>query len=279
MQVYWEYAFAENCLLDGLLLYLAVRAARGRVRPLNLIVASAAGGGEALLFPLFALPVWGAYPVKFAGGILLVLLAVSKAKPKTYVAASAFFLLFTFALGGLLTAAYSFFNVEYAEGNGYYIESAPVALVLALAGIFTVTAAKGISLLYKSVKLQRGIASCTLECGGRQFHWKGLCDSGNLLSFRGDPVCVISPAGAFALFGRSPSLAGRITLKTVNGTRDAPVFVCDKLKIGSVTKENVYLAVGEVSGKHYQMILHTALMEECDGSSGIAQTTVTEDKG
>ena len=57
------------------------------------------------------------------------------------------------------------------------------------------------------------------------------------------------------------------------------MFVCDKLKIGSVTKENVYLAVGEVSGKHYQMILHTALMEECDGSSDIAQTTVTEDKG
>ena len=44
MVVYWEYAFIGNALPDGLLLYLAVRCARMRVRPWRLLLASAMGG-------------------------------------------------------------------------------------------------------------------------------------------------------------------------------------------------------------------------------------------
>ena len=68
MTVYIEYAFAENALLDGLLLYLALRCARLRVSGWRLALASAAGGAQSLLFPVLSLPVWlsfGSVPHSF----------------------------------------------------------------------------------------------------------------------------------------------------------------------------------------------------------------------
>lgn len=44
MIVYWEYAFAENALLDGLLLYLAEKCACMKVRVLKLLLSACLGG-------------------------------------------------------------------------------------------------------------------------------------------------------------------------------------------------------------------------------------------
>ena len=58
MVVYWEYAFLENFLLDGLLLFLAVKCARGRAGVFNLLLAAGVGAAEAILFlPINALSV------------------------------------------------------------------------------------------------------------------------------------------------------------------------------------------------------------------------------
>lgn len=233
MVVYWEYAFAENFLLDGLLLFLALKCARNAVRPLRLIFAAAVGGAESLLFPLFSLPDRCAYAVKILGGILLVVIAVSKGTGKTYLVAGGAFFFLTFALGGLLTAAYSFFGVEYVEGQGYLIESAPVALVLAVAGIFTVLCFRAVSYLYRYRKLKAELFLCKLRSGEREVVWKGFADTGNCLTYRGKPVCVISAIAAFALFGEHPEEIGRITVTTVNGSRSSPVFACDSMEIGT----------------------------------------------
>ena len=129
MVVYWEYAFLENALLDGLLLYLALKCVRARVRPAKLLFAAASGGAFAVVFPLLALPVWAAYVVKFASGVVLVLLAGSGKRAKPYCMTAAVFFALTFAFGGLLTAVYSFFGIETADGTGFYLERAPVALI------------------------------------------------------------------------------------------------------------------------------------------------------
>ena len=106
MIVYWEYAFLENALLDGLLLYLAGTCARRRVCIWRLCLAAALGGAVAVVFPLIALPVWAAYFVKVVSGVLICLVACTGGAKACLIAVSAFFA-FTFALGGILTAAYS----------------------------------------------------------------------------------------------------------------------------------------------------------------------------
>ncbi len=276
MTVYAEYAFLENFLLDAELLYLALKCARGRVRVWQLLLAAAVGAGEALVFPLLPLPVWAAYFVKFLGGALIAVLAVSKGTKKTYLVATAAFFLMTFALGGLLTAAYSFFDVPYLEGIGYLVERAPVGLVLGLAGGFGILVAVCAKRFYRYRCERRAIFLCRLTAGKKTVKWKGFADSGNLLTFRGEPVCVASAAAIFALFGAHPREEGRIRVGTVNGGRDSPVFRCDELEIDGKTAHGVYITLGEVASKEYSIILHSALTEgdheTTEHSANLAET-------
>ncbi len=264
MVVYVEAAFLENFLLDGLLLYLALKCARIKPSVWRLLLAAAAGGAEALLFPVLKVPVWAAYLMKIAGGVLLVLIAVKGKKCKPYFVAGAIFFFLTFALGGLLTAAYSFFGVEYEEGNGFLVERAPVGLILGGAGVFAVAVAELAKYLYRYRKFKRELLPCKLKAGEREVRWTGYADSGNNLFYHGNPVCVTSAAAIFALFGRGAKEEGRMTVGTVNGSRTSPVFVCERMEIcankETITRQNVYLTVGEVSPE-YGLILNTALME------------------
>ncbi len=259
MTVYIELAFAENFLLDGLLLYLALKCARAKVGVLRLILAAAVGGGEALLFPLLALPVPLLYLVKFLGGFILALIAAKGGLKTGLVVACAFFAL-TFVLGGMLVAVYSFFGVAYVEGQGYLVEGAPVALVLAGGGILLIAVTKFVRVFYRRRLRKRDLFPCRMTVGERTVRWTGLADSGNRLSFRGKPVCVVSALGALALFRGSPPV-GRLRISTVSGSRVSPVFVCDKLELEGKVREKVYFTVGDVGSGEYSVILHTSLEE------------------
>ncbi len=259
MTVYIEIAFLENFLLDGLLLYLALRCARAEVKAVRLLLAAAVGGGEALLFPLFALPVPLAYLVKALGGVVLVVIAAKGGLKTCAVAICAFFAL-TFVLGGMLVAAYSFFGVSYVEGSGYLVESAPIGLVFAGSGILLFAVTRAACAFYRYRQRKKDLLPCSMTVGENTVRWTGLADSGNRLLFRGKPVCVISALGALALFRGTPPV-GRLRISTVSGSRVSPVFVCDKLELGGHVNEKVYFTVGEVDSKEYSVILHTSLEE------------------
>lgn len=264
--IYWEYAFLENFILDGLLLYLSLLCVRAKVKRWKLFIAAAAGGAEAVLFPLLTLPVWCAYLVKLAGGEILVILAGSGVRAKDYLLLSIVFFLLTFALGGMLTAAYSFFGVEYFAEGGYLVESAPVGLIFGGAGIFFLLVLHGTRKLYRRRKLEKNLVDCILCHGGKLLRWKGFWDSGNCLLFRGEPVCVVSAVGAFALFGKTPQAVGRMRISTVNGEREASVFCCEELRIGSSVRKNVFFTVGDIPAKEYCLILNTNLLEGDDNA-------------
>lgn len=258
MTVYIEYALLENFILDGLLLYLAVRIAHGEMKPLRILFAAIVGAGEALLFPVLSLPVWCAYLVKILGGVLLAAIAVKGVKPSVFVSV-AFFLL-TFALGGLLTAAYSFFGVSYGEGNGFLVERAPVALVFGAAGVFAVVIGESARRFFRFGKQERSITACTLEHDGKTVKWRGLADSGNLLEYRGRGVCVCSAAAIIALFGRGAREVGRISVQTVNGETERPVFECTLRTGKNGAPQPVLLTTGQVRSPRYQLILHTSYL-------------------
>lgn len=260
MVVYWEYAFAENALLDGVLLYLALKCARMRARPVRLLLSAALGGAFAVVYPLFPLPAWAAYAVKLLSGAVLALLAASGKRVKGYLVAVIAFFALTFALGGALAAIYSFFGIETVDGTGFYLERAPVALIVGGTCAFAICVLAGARAFWKYRAMRRNMFSCRLTAGERTVAWEAFADSGNCLTFHGAPVCVISAAGAFALFGAHPQAVGHMHIGTVNGGRTAPVLRCDTLQVGASLHEEVYLTVGDV-GKRYQMILHTALTE------------------
>lgn len=278
MIVYVEAVFAENSLLDGLLLYLSVKCARGKASLRNLLVAASLGGIQAVIFPLLDLPVCAAYPVKFLGGTLLAVVAVRKGNIRQYLITVAVFFLLTFALGGLLTAVYCFFGIETADGTGFYVERAPVALVFSVAMIFLIAVLKWAQALYRHRRIEQNIFVCVLEHGEKKVVWRGFADSGNCLQFRGRPVGVISATGAFALFGAHPKAVGRIRVGTVNGGTERPVFSCERLRVDGRIYSGVYLTIGDV-GTRYQLLLHTAWTEgKYDHTRG-AQTMAKQRAG
>lgn len=281
MIVYWEYAFLENFILDGLLLYLALKCARIRCYALNLLIAAGVGAAEAVAFPLLTLPVWAAYLVKVSGGIIICLIAVRRANRKAYFIVTAAFFLMTFALGGLLVAAYSFFGAEYAEGNGFMVERAPVALVFGLAGVFTLFVTFSVRSFYRYRKIKRNLFSCTLKAGDKSVRVAGFADSGNLLTFHNQPVSVLSGVAALALFRGNAREVGRMTVNTVNGSREAPVFECD-LEINlirkKIVKKGVFVTVGNVASKEYKLILHTANLEGEDETVTALKDVARKDK-
>ncbi len=264
MKVYIEVAFLENFLIDGVLLFLALQCARVRVSWWRLGLASALGGVQAIVFPLLSLPAWAAYLAKFTGGAALGLIAARGRRARPYLLTIAAFFLMTFALGGLLTAIYSFFGIETEGGEGFLVERVPVGLMVGGVCSFFIAIVCGARRFYRYRHTARNILECALCAAGRKVRWRGYADSGNLLEFRGKPVCVTSAQAIFALFGRHPHAEGHMTIATVNGQKTSPVFSCDTLAIrtGGETLERhgVLLTVGDVAGG-VQLILHTALLE------------------
>lgn len=282
MSVYWEYAFLENLILDGLLLFLALKCARIKCYPLNLLLAAGVGAAEAVAFPLLTLPVWAAYLIKVAGGIVISLIAVRRANLKGYLIVTAAFFFMTFAFGGLLVAAYSFFGAEYAEGNGFLVERAPVALVLGLAGVFAVLVTLSARGFYRYRKIKRNLFACTLRAGDKSVRVTGFADSGNLLTFRNQPVSVVSAVAALALFRGNARETGRMTVNTVSGSREAPVFECDleiNLMRKKIVKKGVFVTVGNVLSKEYKLILHTANLEGEDETVTAVKEVARKNKG
>ncbi len=280
MVVYWEYAFAENFLLDWCLLYLALLTARGKMNYLRLTFSAALGGAEGVLFPLVKLPIAALYAVKILGGVLLVFVAHSGRWKSLLIATFSFFG-YTFALGGLIVAAYSFFQIEYRIEQGYLLEGAPVGLILGGGGTFTILLRITIKHAFHFRKVQSLCIDCTLKNGVQTCRAKGLVDSGNLLRFRGEPVSVISPTLALALFGKNQSFEGTMSVTTVHGTRPCPLLRCEKAELGigqGITREGALFAVADVGSREFQMILHTAWTEEEYGNFHQTKIAVAKDK-
>ena len=80
MTVYIEYAFLENFLLDGLLLFFAFRYS-GCKRTWRLPLSACLGGASALLYPLLRLPLFFLAAYKGLTGVLLPLVAMKKEPP------------------------------------------------------------------------------------------------------------------------------------------------------------------------------------------------------
>jgi len=265
MIVYWEYAFLENCVIDGMLLSLSVKSARGKISVWRIVLASLVGGSEALIFPLLRMPIWCCYLVKFLGGVLIALIAVKGKNRKHCMITVASFFLFTFVLGGILTAVYSFFGVDYVEGRGYLVERIPITLLLCSSGLFAVGAFHAIKKMQKAKLIQRHRYACRLQNGNHSIRCDCFADSGNFLLFHGKPVCVISAVAALALFPDAKAV-GRMAITTVNGKKESLVFQADRLVIEcdgkAVEKHNVLLTVGEIKIDRCPVLLHTSYLED-----------------
>ena len=197
MVVYVEYALAENFLLDGMLLYLALRAAKRKIRKKRLFFAAALGAAFAVAFPLLPMPEFLAYLLKFAFGGLLCLVANGRGR---YAATCVFFFGFSFVFAGALFALLNGFEVSGTKSGSYELARAPATFTLCGGAAFAVLALDLVKKLYRKRAVEKFTYDCEIRANGKTAFAAGFWDSGNTAAKHGTPVCFVSPDIAYDLW-------------------------------------------------------------------------------
>lgn len=265
LEIYVEYALAENFFLDAMLLWLALKTAKQAISARRLALASAIGAVFAVVFPLMRLGTALSYILKFAVGFLLCLIAIKGKGVGRYVFTVLLFFGYSFALGGALLAVYSAFSVDYRDGGGYLVESAPVGLVIGGSFAFVLLSAALVKRLYKKRAMRRFLYSCRVVLGGRSVRAEGFLDSGNRATAHGLPVCFLSPDLAFDLLGEG-TMTEEMTVVTVNGEKTIKIFLADSLEIYCGGKPNIIRKVyfapsNHICAREYKIILNAGVTE------------------
>lgn len=225
MEIYIEYAFLENFFFDGVLLCLALYAAKIKIKWWKVGSSATLGGAFALLFPFLRLPDFLTSTLKIAVGGLLVLLTVDGMKTKKErgrcLLTCIFFYLFSFGFGGTLLAVY---------GGEARVESWLVFLGFAILAFLSVWLVRK---FYAHRTVAKRVFPCRLFHGEKSVETQAFLDSGNLAQKDGVPVCFLSPDVFYELYGEE-ILEGRGQ-------------VCDEIAIATFAGEKtVRLYRGEI---------------------------------
>lgn len=228
MEVYVEYALAENFCMDFCLLYAAKRAAKSRASLGRAAAGSALGACFAVFFPLMGLSGAAAVAVKAAAGIALCAAACLPCGIRPFAKFCAAFFALAFVLGGGLLALFSLADISYAAGGGIILSSVPVGIPLFGALCLAVAVGKVAS----SMLARRAKSSvvCRIYAGQRSVKVAAFFDSGNRVYRRGRPVSVL-PSSVARKITDADGIKTYVLVHTVAGDRELPVFTADKVEI------------------------------------------------
>ncbi|MBQ8685009.1 MAG: sigma-E processing peptidase SpoIIGA [Clostridia bacterium] len=251
MVVYVEYVLVENFLLDGMLLYLSLRATRVRPRRKSLFFSALCGSVFALLFPLAALPDY----LKLPFGFLLVLLCFPWKKGQNgwgkLFSVLAWFFALSFLFGGVLTALHGVFSFALTP-------------VFTLCGFFVLSLISIglIRKLYQKRAISKYLYDCVILAEDRRKSVLGYLDSGNL-ALKGDtPVCFLSPEVFYELFveKREGQVFDEMKITTVSGEKRVRIFK-GRIAVEKAEKEVYFSLSPNMLSREYKVLLNARIFE------------------
>ena len=255
MVVYVENAFLENFVLDGALLFLALKATKTPVKWRKLVLAAAFGGIFALVFPLLILPNFATLFIKTATALLLCLIALPSVKTRAergkFLCAVACFFAFTFCFGGVLIAL---------NARGAFI-----VLGFAVAFVFALGFLKK---LYQKRATEKFVYDCAIAYKQRSVSVLAFFDSGNFASFKGKPVHFLSPEIGFEIWEDELWQKGgeELCISTLAGEKKCKVFRGDlevKEKECATVLKGAYFALStNMLSRGYKLLLNSRAFEE-----------------
>ena len=262
MTVYIEYAFLQNFALDGAILSLAFFAARRKLQIGNLAISACLGAVFAIIYPLLVLPFWAAQTLKFSYAALMCLVAFGRVKNKNewgrYAFICTLFYVFTFAVGGALTAI--------------ALTDTHVWVMTGIALLFIVVLHFIASKIYQKRALHRYIYACEVVFRRKKARVLGFLDSGNTASKNGLPVCFLSPDIFYDLFGEAiyngevGQVRDEIIIETLSGIKKTWVYLAEisvETPKGKTKKEQAYFASStNMLNREYGLLLHSKLLDK-----------------
>lgn len=266
MVVYIEYALLENFLIDFTLLFLSEKTVRMKINPFTLVLSALGGTAFAVVFPLLSIPSFWGILLKAAVGVVMCLFSARAKKGRKYIAMIGVFYAYTFLLGGAMFALYGLLGVEYTQGGGIPSGS-QFGVVASVAVSFAAFAPFLIRSAYRQVKYIRNRCKCGLLLNGVRVETYAMLDSGNCLTYRGNPVSIVSPAVAAKLMSdfSGKTECAEVEVSTVSGKGKITVFRIDEMQIYSGEEENkikgAYLGISLFVKGNYPVILNREYMQ------------------
>ena len=257
MTVYIEYAFLENFFFDGVLLSLALAAARAALKWRRIAFSAAIGGGFALVYPFLQLPSPLLLLLKISVGFLLCRIAYGGIKTKKqagkYALSTAFFFIFSFSFGGALLGV-----------SGKITVHNPFWVLLGFAAL-TAFAVLFIQKLYQKRAVYAFLYECALKNGEKTVRTTGFYDSGNQATKNGLPVCFVSPDLIYDLFfegniEKSKQVYAEMSITTIVGEKKTAIYK-GKIRINGVEKEVYFAPSRNMISREYKILLNARIFE------------------
>ncbi len=252
VSVYVELVIFNNFAVDLFISLSTLAIRRKRIGKLRIFLSAIFGAGVATAFAIA--PEWGQITLKILlAPVLCVILTkcegVSiKEKIIDYIKTLACFCLVTYFVGGLVYGLSFAFSID--------IKSYPVLGLVALACFLCVACA----LLIAKKKSANGkkVVGVTLRVDGKSFCFKGLCDSGNLLTddASGLPVMILSKSACDRI--GTKHIEGFATVQTVTGQKSMPIVCFDSVKVDD-SDVNAMGAMSDSSFGDYDIILQNSM--------------------
>ena len=261
MEVYVELALLENFSMDWVLLFCAAKVTKNICSKPRISLAAVLGACFAVAFPFFNLTGAAAIIVKIASGAAITAIGGKFTRLIGYIKFTLAFLAFTFALGGLLIAAFNLAGWSYLAQSGYILSSVPIGIPL-LAGLILIIYAKKIAARLTS-KYGKNSVRLRIYAGQSCAEMKGFYDSGNRVTYLGAPVSIISERVASGLVDIS-RIKSFVNIHTVAESKKMAVFRADKIVIddGESNREIKNVLIG-ISPKPVRLaVLHPDLSED-----------------
>ena len=260
MQVYLELALIENFCMDFCLLYACRWLSKTAIRTRNLIISSIVGAIIAVIFPLLNLSGALAQMIKFSSAFLICATTKKFASVKSYLKFCAIFILLTFVLGGALFAIFTFADVNFVAGQGYFISPLPVGIPLFFATVVAIFC-RAIAKKYKP-KTSANLVKTIIRVGKTATVCDGFFDSGNSVYYKGCPVSVV-PLALIKNLIDVRVIKQFVLVTTVAGSNRLPIIFIDGITVEyqGKNKEIKDVAIA-ISDRAQSVILHPDFLED-----------------
>lgn len=271
MEVYIEYAFIDNFIIDFILLKTSLKCAKIKTNFLRILVASIIGSIIAIVLPLFNINDLFVLPIKFFLGLLITYVSGSFVKISDYFYLNLYFFAFTALSGGAIIALFYFAGIDY---ENYFILNYDSFMPIGVTFLIVYLTSKGliiaINKLVKSLETENFTRKCEVVINGKKILCQGFIDTGNKLydNLSGLPVIVASKSFIKKLYKNCalPNSYRKLNVETVGGESTIKLFYIDKLLIYKGAKVNIYnnVLIGEglsniYVGDYIDLLLHYTL--------------------
>lgn len=264
MEIYIEIFLIQNILINFCLLKLVCVSTKQNTTFFKLLVASTIGAGFSVFSAIVIINTYLLNIIKLACAIIMIMLAFKQSK-KQFITNLILLFVYTFALGGAIT---NLCSTTYQTSFGL-IMSSKFSLELICVVIIILTYI--IEMVAKHhtyrAKTNNYIFPILLEQNSNKIKINAYLDTGNLLSFNGNPVIVLDldcylKLTKTNLINFYLSKSEKINTGTVTGTNNLKIFKLDKITIfkgkNKIELNNQYIAVNannSFKNTNYQALL------------------------